>query len=290
VTNTPHALAPEERPTDPQRFYEVGATAFFAAAVDQRFSYTLYVPRSASGRSAQVAVLVHDTMRTVENYRAAFTEWAERTATVLLLPLFPAGVGSPFDLHGYKYLEAHGVRYDLVLIGMLDEAAAHFGLDVRRFLLYGFSGGAQFAHRFAMLYPERIRAVSVAAPGGVTIPRDDADWWVGTADSGPRFGRRVGDGSLVGLRVQTLVGDADVQTWEVSGPRVRSSPYWMPGGDDAGPDRVSRVAKLGDAFEAAGAAVTRTIVAGAAHDPTAMFTHAIAYFDAVLAEAGEECA
>lgn len=276
------AIAPEERPTDPQRFYEVGATAIFASESDQRFSYTLYMPRSAEGRRARVAVLVHDTMRAVESYRSAFAEWSERTGMALVLPLFPAGIGAPFDLHGYKYLDAHGVRYDRVLLGMLDEAAAHFELDVERVLLFGFSGGGQFVHRFALLHPERVRAVSIGAPGGVTIPDDPREWWVGTGDAATRFGRVVDPDALRGLRVQALVGEADLETWEVSAPHLRSSPYWMPGADDAGADRVERMAALADAFERVGAIVTRTTVPGAAHDPAAMFGPAMTYFDAVL--------
>lgn len=278
------AIAPEERPNDPQQFYEVGATAVFASAADQRFSFSLYVPRSAHGRRAEVAVLVHDTMRAVESYRAAFTEWSERTGVVLVLPMFPAGIGAPFDLHGYKYLDANGVRYDTVLLAMLDEAAEHFGLDVRRVLLFGFSGGGQFVHRFAILHPERVRAVSVGAPGGVTLPGDARTWWVGTADVAERFGRAVDPSALQGLRLQALVGDADLDTWEVSDPRLRSSPYWMPGADDAGVDRVARMSALADAFERVGAIVTRTTVPGAGHDPSAMFAPAMAFFDDVLAE------
>ncbi|WP_308796775.1 PHB depolymerase family esterase [Agromyces silvae] len=282
------ALAPEERPTDPQRFYEVGATAAFASAADQRFSYSLYIPRASEVRRTEVAVLVHDTMRAVESYRAAFAEWSERTGVALLLPLFPAGIGAPFDLHGYKYLDAHGVRYDSVLLAMLDEASAHFHLDVDRVLLFGFSGGGQFVHRFALLHPERVRAVSVGAPGGVTLPGDHRGWWVGTADTADRFGRAVEPSALRGLRVQALVGEADLDTWEVSDPRLRASPYWMPGADDAGRDRVARMASLADALERVGAVVTRTTVPGAAHDPSAMFGPAMTYFDGILAEdAGE---
>lgn len=285
MTQASHsAIAPEERPHDPQRFYEVGATATFASSADQRFSFTLYLPRSARDRRAEVAVLVHDTMRTVESYRAAFTEWSERTGIALVLPLFPAGVGAPFDLHGYKYLDAHGVRYDTVLLDLLDEAAEHFGLDVRRVLLFGFSGGGQFVHRFAILHPDRVRAVSVGAPGGVTLPGDPRTWWVGTADVAERFGRPIEPDALRGLRLQALVGDADLDTWEVSDPRLRSSPYWMPGADDAGENRVARMAALAAAFERAGAVVTRTTVPGAGHDPSAMFAPAMAYFDVVLAE------
>lgn len=281
--NSPRPLAADERPHDPQRFYEVGATAVFAVQTDPRFSYMLYLPRRKAAEPLPVAVLVHDTMRTAEKYREAFAEWAEQTRTALLLPLFPAGVGEAFDLHGYKYLARHGVRYDQVLLDMLEEVAEHFSLSIGRVLLFGFSGGGQFVHRFALLYPERIRAVSIGAPGGVTLPGDHADWWVGTRNTDEVFGRAIVEGSLTGLQVQALVGEDDMETWEVSDPALRSSPYWMPGADDAGPHRVARMEALAGALEQVGAVVTRTTVPGAGHDPCAMFEPAMRYFDDVLA-------
>ena len=45
---------------------------------------------------------------------------------------------------------------------------------------FGFSGGAQFAHRFLYIHPGRLRAVSLGAPGLVTMLDETRAWWVGT--------------------------------------------------------------------------------------------------------------
>lgn len=42
----------------------------------------------------------------------------------LLVPLFPGGVGDPKDFNEYKMMKSHGIRYDEILLGMLDEISA----------------------------------------------------------------------------------------------------------------------------------------------------------------------
>ena len=39
-----------------------------------------------------------------------------------------------------------------------------------RFYLTGYSGGAQFAHRYAFAYPRRVAALAVCAAGWYTFP------------------------------------------------------------------------------------------------------------------------
>lgn len=73
----------------------------------------------------------------------------------------------------YKYIKYKDVRYDRVLLAMINEAAARFGrIDTSRFCLYGFSGGGQFVHRFAYLHPRRVAALACGAPGTQTF----LDW------------------------------------------------------------------------------------------------------------------
>jgi pimeloyl-ACP methyl ester carboxylesterase len=50
-----------------------------------------------------------------------------------------------------------------------------------RFDLSGFSGGAQFAHRFAWLYPDMVGRLCATAPGWWTFPDAGASWPYGMA-------------------------------------------------------------------------------------------------------------
>jgi len=51
--------------------------------------------------------------------------------------LFPAGIIDPDDLHNFKFLEYRGIRFDLVLLAMIDEVNRRVPLETERFLLHG---------------------------------------------------------------------------------------------------------------------------------------------------------
>ena len=74
----------------------------------------------------------------------------------------------------------------------------------------GFSGGGQFAHRFLYLYPERLAAVSVGAPGRVTTLDDSHSWPRGVADVESLFGRPIQKALINQPRIQLVVGSEDV--------------------------------------------------------------------------------
>lgn len=61
-------------------------------------------------------------------------------------------------------------RLDLQLIAMVDRARARLAEDGvqtdARFLIQGYSASGMFANRFAILHPDRVKAVAVGSPGG----------------------------------------------------------------------------------------------------------------------------
>ena len=56
------------------------------------------------------------------------------------------------------------------MLDILDSVDKTHPLDKYSLYLFGHSAGAQFVHRFALLNPERCKAVAAHAPGGVTMP------------------------------------------------------------------------------------------------------------------------
>lgn len=258
------------RPSHPQAFYERGVTPFFACAADPRFSYTLFIPERDEGERLPLLVIAHDTLRTPERYRDAFAEFASQNGVAILAPLFPAGMGMPWDLHAYKAIDAFGVRYDEVLLSMLDEASDRFALDIDQFLLFGFSGGAQFTQRFLLLHPERLIACSIAAPGAITLLDSESAWWVGIGDLEEKFGRPLQRDALRSVDVQTVVGLDDVETWELEGDVFTEHPLWMPGAARAGKTRVDRARTLAAMLTEEGVSVTHVEVPGVAHEPTGL--------------------
>ena len=74
----------------------------------------------------------------------------------------------------------------------------------------GFSGGGQFAHRFFYLYPERLHAVSVGAPGRMTRLDNTLNWPQGIKDVHEKFDRDVDISKLRDFNtLHFVVGEED---------------------------------------------------------------------------------
>lgn len=248
-------------------YYELGATSLFACRADQRFSYCLYVPESydeAAQRSYPLLVVVHGTERGAQAFRDQFMGFAERHQCVVLAPLFPCGIDEPGELGNYKYIEYRGIRFDLLLLAMIDEVAGRYRLRTERFLMHGFSGGGHFVHRFLYLHPERLLAASIGAPGFVTLPDDNLPWWVGTGGMHALFGKALRLEALRGVHVHMIVGAEDTETWEITAQE--GWPRWMPGVNDPGRTRVERLRSLQQSFLKQGIAVAFDVVPGVGHE------------------------
>jgi dienelactone hydrolase len=147
---------------------------------------------------------------------------------------------------------------------MVREVAEKYDQDWSRFAVFGFSGGGHFAHRFAILHPEKLWAASIGASGSVTLLDADRDWWVGIRDVRERFGIDFDAAALAKVPVQMVVGDADLETWEIT--HKPGGTYWMEGANDAGATRPERLKSLAASFEKAGVSVRFDLVPGVSHD------------------------
>lgn len=283
-------------PTQPQvypsgggpGYYQLGHTSVFAARADQRIAWCAYVPRdyATSSRRYPLAVVVHGTERRAESYRDRFAEFGERHGCVVLAPLFPAGIEEPGEVNNYKWLEYRGIRFDRLLLALVDEIAELYRIDADRFLMHGFSGGGHFVHRFLYLHPERLLGASIGAPGVVTLLDTELDWWVGVRDVAARFGRAVDLERVREVPVQTVIGSDDDETWEIT---LRPGDgLWMPGSERAGRTRLDRIAALGDSLARHGVSVRRDVVPGVGHDGFAILEPVRAFFADVLRDAARE--
>jgi len=269
-------------------YYDFGRTTVYACQADQRFSYCTYVPddydEGADKRYA-LAVVVHGTERGMITYRDRFIDFAEESGCIVLAPLFPAGISEPGELSGYKLLRAGDIRYDQILLAMIDEIAAKYRLLGSRFLLYGFSGGGHFVHRFFHLYPERLAGVSIGAPGVVTLLDSGRDFWVGVRDQQQLFGRGVDLDAMRRVPVHMVIGAEDKETWEIT---IRPGDrWWMEGADLAGADRQDRMRALRQSYARHGIAVRQDVVPGAGHDGSAVLGPVKAFFADVLKQADD---
>ncbi|WP_458095579.1 alpha/beta hydrolase [Roseomonas sp. WA12] len=243
--------------------YDTGKTAIYSAKVDPRFQYCLYVPPQI-GPDTELVVCVHGTSRTsFLDFRDGFAEFGRWNNCVILCPIFPIGPLGDGARSGYKYMQEGDIRYDRVLLGMVEEVAQRYGRDWQNFALFGFSGGGHFTHRFAILHPRKLWAASIGASGSVTLLDADRDWWVGIRNLEQVFGIAFDRDALARVPVQMLVGDADLETWEIT--HKPGGTYWMEGANDAGRTRPERLKALQASFEAAGVTVRFDLVPGVAH-------------------------
>jgi pimeloyl-ACP methyl ester carboxylesterase len=228
---------------------------------DPRFSFALLAPPAPARR---LLVVVHDSDRRWAELAETFADWARARAVALLAPLFPAGVLGDGNPDGYKFLHEGDVRHDLLLEDMVDDALARTRCTQRRLLLHGYSGGAQFAHRYALLHPGRLQAVVVGAPGEVTLLDAERPWWGGVADTRERFGLAVNAAALRRVVFHLLVGERDTDT-DALRPQPPSR-FWPAGTRPEASNRIERLRTFDRSMSAAGVPTHFALMPGATHE------------------------
>lgn len=183
------------------------------ARLDQRFSYLLYLPkgfRTNSPERPRLLAAIHDTYRDMYSLRHHFKTFADQTNTAVLLPVFPTGVTDREELHSYKFMFVQGIRFDLILKDMVDEVRETFDFK-SELLLYGFSGGAQFAHRYLYLHPENICSAVIVSPGRITYLDPEEDYYCGIRNFEAVFGKKVDLSALRKTKILLMVGSNDTE-------------------------------------------------------------------------------
>ncbi len=261
------AAVPSRRRTPQHGRLALGRTPFFACRADPRFAYCLYVPKGiAPAGRRPLLVVVHGDRRTAERYRDALADFGESHGCVVLAPLFPVGVPGPDSVFGYKRLRQGDVRFDLVLLRMVEEVAARWPVEVERFYLHGFSGGGQFAFGFACLHPDRLAGLSVGAPGDLTRLDAALPWPAGIADLAERFGVTPRLDRLRSVPVHLTVGAHDTR----------------PRGNPSRPTRLALARTAHEHLLERGMTATLEVVPEIAHNGFAMLPAATRFLGALL--------
>ncbi|WP_394199298.1 hypothetical protein [Litoreibacter albidus] len=217
-------------------------TPITACRFDPRFCYSIRRPANVTP-DTPVLVVIHGNMRSLERTRDAFTDFTRWNDCIVIAPLFPVGVLGDDNKDGFKFLLEGEIRYDLVLLAIVEEVTTRLGLTATQFGLFGFAGGAQFTNRFMLLHASRLWAASIAAPGSVTLLDFEKTWWLGVADLEARFGTTVNLDALRSLPIQLLVGTADVDPGT-----DETSLSWVPNGRDAGETAYARLQSLSESL------------------------------------------
>jgi pimeloyl-ACP methyl ester carboxylesterase len=138
-----------------------------------------------------VLVVIHGISRNAAEMATRFAGHPAFARTTIIAPLFTP---KPFGKYQQMMTRKPGeTASDGSLIALLDALAAEQGMATGRVRLFGFSGGAQMAHRFAMFHPTRVSHLCIASAGWYCMPRTDLAYpfGIGNADGaalvGPDF-------------------------------------------------------------------------------------------------------
>ena len=196
--------APIERPA--RRLLDTGQASSsrrLRVRSGYRLRYHLVTPDSVRP-DTPVLVSVHGISRNARAHAAALGPLAASRGALVVAPLFNA---SRFP--DYQRLGHPGACPREALDQVLDDVTRLTGAGTRRLHLFGYSGGAQFAHRLALLHPERVRNLGLGAAGWYTLPDEDQPFPRGAGAVHLRPGDRVQLDAFLDLRIRLFVGDAD---------------------------------------------------------------------------------
>ncbi|MCC4114641.1 alpha/beta hydrolase [Aromatoleum toluclasticum] len=137
-----------------------------ALGADASVAYVVYVP-SRGGAGAPILVTVHGISRNAFEQVSMFAPYAERAGVVIVAPLFDRG---RFPQYQRLVENDSGESPVAVMEAVVAEVARATGAHSERLHLFGFSGGGQFVHRYAMAHPERVAGYVVGSAGWYTFP------------------------------------------------------------------------------------------------------------------------
>ena len=171
----------------------------------QQLDYFAYVPNRGQ-LNDRVLISVHGISRNAEQHLEGFAAQAEHYGAVMLAPLFPRASFPAFQRLGTSVNQE---RADLAFDQMLHDASAWLGIGQAPLHIFGFSGGGQFTHRYAMFYPKRVARMVLAAPGWYTFPDPDRRYPLGlrSADVWPHL--KFSPAKFLKIPSLVLVGDED---------------------------------------------------------------------------------
>jgi pimeloyl-ACP methyl ester carboxylesterase len=175
-------------------------------SADSQQQYYLYIPSRLAPR-APIFVTVHGISRNAFEHATWYAPFAERYGVVLVAPHFPVK-----EFAGYQRLKERGMRAsDIALDRIIREVGTSTGADTSKLYLFGYSGGGQFVHRYAMAHPQNVARVSIGAAGWYTFPSADVKYPRGTLVNKKYKGLSFDPAQFLKVPTQVVVGARDRQ-------------------------------------------------------------------------------
>ncbi|NNE63680.1 MAG: hypothetical protein HKN34_06335, partial [Gammaproteobacteria bacterium] len=170
-------------------------------------TYYLYVPKTVR-KFAPLMVSIHGVSRNAREHASMMSAMAEQYGVILLAPLFNKKQFPDYQRLGRI---GRGPRADLALDRVIGEVLYLTGADTEQLYLFGYSGGGQFAHRYAMAHPERVASVVIGAAGWYTFPDRKKTYPRGTASNKTLPSLRFDESRFLRIPMTVIVGDQDCE-------------------------------------------------------------------------------
>ncbi|MEH6759247.1 MAG: PHB depolymerase family esterase [Parasphingorhabdus sp.] len=173
----------------------------------EQLPYFIFQPTSPKAGLAPV-VSIHGWTRNAAEHAFRLASLAETKGVTVIAPLY-----SRKEHKHYQRLEIRkGERCPAeALENLLRDAQQRFNIDTRTINLFGFSGGAQFAHRFGMMRPHLVNRMALMAAGWFTMPDIDVPYPLGIAPSEILADRTFDLASFFGCPTRVFVGERDLR-------------------------------------------------------------------------------
>lgn len=182
---------------------------------DKPINVFYYKPKSLPP-DAPIMILMHGNSRAAESYRNAMSTYAEKNRFLLIVPEFSKEnfpksrdyhQGGVFD-ENRKMKNKEDWAFSIIE-PLFDYVQSLTNNESTGYILYGFSAGSQFAHRYTWFFPEsRAKQTIAASAGSYTMPDYGIEYYYGLKD----LEVQVPEANLVKAFAKDLivaVGEAD---------------------------------------------------------------------------------
>lgn len=163
-----------------------------------------FIANARPGQDAVVAI--HGISRNAAEIATRFAAHPAFADMTIIAPLF-----TPKPFGKYQQMLArrtNEVASDVALITLLDALSAEHGIPTGQVRMFGFSGGAQMAHRFSMFHPDRVTHLCAASAGWYCLPRTDLayPYGIGNGSGEPLVGPK-----FLAIPTTVVVGNRDTR-------------------------------------------------------------------------------
>ena len=184
-----------------------GVITFCHLDGDARKGYYLYRPLTCSNQNT-LFVTIHGISRNAYEHVQSFIPYAEQHGMIIVAPLFSKIVFSRYQKMGQTETEQRTDKYFNAIIAQAGRLA---GISADKFYLFGYSGGAQFAHRYMMAYPERVVSIAIGAAGWYTFPDPDLTYPAGIKQAPSWQDLIFQPENFLKIPTLVLVGEKDIE-------------------------------------------------------------------------------